>query len=281
MKFVLLPCSSEDSLFLAHLFADVRTPEFAPLGLPAPVLDQLIAMQFQAQSASYAGQFPDAQDQIIWIESTRVGRLLVHRSNSAMQLIDIAILAGYRGQGIGSLVLEGLCEEARRGSMLLCLSVRYGNPAERLYERVGFVRTGGDGVNITMEFRGAHEETARSESELSTLTEVDEPVEQGLTGRYFRTLIGETVTARSSDGTVAQLVLEDVHSLKAPTKGAIVEVGDSFVLRFSGPVSPVLPSAEVLLTPPNAAPMDIFLVPLGPRDGVMKYEAVFNRMKTI
>jgi hypothetical protein len=77
---------------------------------------------------------------------------------------------------------------------------------------------------------------------------------------------------------MADLVLESVTALDNHKSRPGMPIGDSFVLAFRGPLSPVLPSAIAELTPPSAAPMDIFLVPLGPRDGIMQYEAVFNRI---
>jgi GNAT superfamily N-acetyltransferase len=281
MKFVLLPCTSEDHSFLAQLFQDVRSHEFASLGLPEPVLEQLLSMQFRAQSTSYAAQFPDAVDQIVWIGSNRAGRVLVNRSDDAIQLIDIALLAQYRSQGIGTLLLQGLCEEARSSGKPLRLSVRFGSPAEHLYERAGFVRTGTDGVNIAMEYKGNCEEVQFAAEESPLSSELVGPVEQGLTGRYFRTLVGQRMTGRGDDGTIVQLVLEAVHLLRSSKRGAAVESGDSFVLSFSGPSSPMLGSAEATITPANADPMGIFLVPLGISDGTAKYEAVFNRMRQL
>ena len=151
MDFTLTPVSSEDESFLVALFSDVRAPEFAPLGLPAPALEQLLAMQMQAQRMGYASQFPHAEDKIIWIGRERAGRMLVDRAPAEIRLVDVAVLSRYRSQGVGSCLLVDLREEARAKELPLRLSVRFNNPAGRLYERLGFVRTGGDDINIHME----------------------------------------------------------------------------------------------------------------------------------
>ena len=103
-------------------------------------------------------------------------------------------------------------------------------------------------------------------------------MEQDATARYFRTLIGQTLAARGQDGSTANLVLQSVTIRDQDESLPDIHVGDSFVLAFRGPLSPVLPSAIVELTPPSAAPMAVFIVPHGPKDGAMQYEAVFNRM---
>lgn len=61
--------------------------------------------------------------------------------NSATPEISIAVVPGYRSQGVGSALLGGLIDRARaEGFMALSLSVSPENPAVRLYERCGFVR---------------------------------------------------------------------------------------------------------------------------------------------
>lgn len=53
--------------------------------------------------------------------------------------ISIGVLNGHRGQGIGRALLETLISDARIARLQsLCLSVEEGNPARRLYERLGF-----------------------------------------------------------------------------------------------------------------------------------------------
>jgi len=55
---------------------------------------------------------------------------------------------------------------------------------------------------------------------------------------------------------------------------------ESFSLLFRGPISPFFPQAIYRLHHEKLGTMDLFLVPMGPdRDG-MRYEAVFNRLRT-
>jgi len=60
----------------------------------------------------------------------------------------IAVLPEARGRGVGRRLLHALAERARNRHPALCLTVREGNPAVRLYERVGFERLpGSDRIN--------------------------------------------------------------------------------------------------------------------------------------
>ncbi len=59
--------------------------------------------------------------------------------NDAIPEISIGVLIGYRGRGIGRALLETLVTDARIvGFSSLSLSVEDGNPARKLYERIGF-----------------------------------------------------------------------------------------------------------------------------------------------
>lgn len=60
--------------------------------------------------------------------------------------VAIAVAPGRRAGGTGGLLLAGLVAAARPRFPALCLSVRVGNPARRLYERVGFRTVAGDEV---------------------------------------------------------------------------------------------------------------------------------------
>jgi hypothetical protein len=107
-----------------------------------------------------------------------------------------------------------------------------------------------------------------------------EPVAQETSSRYFRTLVGQTLTARTPQGVEIELRL-DALNLPGLDSSNAIEPGDSFALRFSGPADHLLPPSIAELTPSGAEPMEIFVVPLGPRHGYMEYEAVFNRATPI
>ena len=61
--------------------------------------------------------------------------------------LAVAVLPGYRGQGIGTDLLKRLLAEAERSFPAMSLSVSPDNPARRLYERLGFE---------TLDVRGGH-----------------------------------------------------------------------------------------------------------------------------
>ncbi|WP_324274156.1 GNAT family N-acetyltransferase [Blastococcus brunescens] len=71
--------------------------------------------------------------------------------------LSVCVLPGYRGAGLGAALLDAAVREARRLSLsALSLSVEAGNPARRLYERVGFapVEPGGHPGTLLLELGG-------------------------------------------------------------------------------------------------------------------------------
>lgn len=64
--------------------------------------------------------------------------------------LGIAVLPTHRGCGIGSALLQRLVEMAAAAYDAITLSVSTDNPAQRLYERVGFERVGTCGTSVTM-----------------------------------------------------------------------------------------------------------------------------------
>ncbi len=64
--------------------------------------------------------------------------------------LAIALLPGYRGQGIGSHLLDLLLSQARKHYTAVCLSVSNSNPALRLYRRHGFERVAMKDDSLTL-----------------------------------------------------------------------------------------------------------------------------------
>jgi ribosomal protein S18 acetylase RimI-like enzyme len=149
----LRPAQAGDEPFLLALYVEARREEFAPLGWDEAMLANFLGMQFRAQRMGYAGAYPEASWSIIQHGSEPVGRLMVHRAADRICLVDIALLPGWRGQGIGGSLITNLQAEAREARKPLRLSVLPHNPAARLYERLGFVKTGVDGPSDAMEWR--------------------------------------------------------------------------------------------------------------------------------
>ena len=133
----LQPVSAGDSEFLFQLFAGTRADELAGLDWSAEQKQAFLKMQFNAQSESYRIQFPQAVHYLILRAGTRIGHLIVDRSD-CLRLVDIALLPAYRHAGIGTALLRDLQTQAASSHQPIQLAVDRNNPARRLYERLGF-----------------------------------------------------------------------------------------------------------------------------------------------
>jgi hypothetical protein len=73
-----------------------------------------LKMQFSAQKASYAKEYPGARHAVICRDDDPVGRLYLDRSQERFHTLDITIANTCRDQGIGSVVLRKIVQEQSR-----------------------------------------------------------------------------------------------------------------------------------------------------------------------
>jgi hypothetical protein len=86
----------------------------------------------------------------------------------------------------------------------------------------------------------------------------------------FEARVGETFTFAAAGNELA-LKLIEVRRL-----GHALRAGGAFALQFHTPAGPVLAQATYPLRHPALGTLELFIVPLGPKDGVNRYEAVFT-----
>lgn len=70
--------------------------------------------------------------------------------------LTIAVLPGYRGQGVGTQLLTALLALADDAYPAVSLSVSCDNPARHLYQRLGFVAVAGSSDALTMLRASSH-----------------------------------------------------------------------------------------------------------------------------
>jgi ribosomal protein S18 acetylase RimI-like enzyme len=146
------PIEPGDEELLYRIYASTRSEELAPVPWSAAQKEAFLRMQFRAQSLDYAANFPDAEFLVILAGGEAAGRLYVHHRDEEMRIVDIALLPERRGAGIGGAILRQLLAEAAAAAKPVRIHVERLNPALRLYERLGFRRTGDDAVYYLMEW---------------------------------------------------------------------------------------------------------------------------------
>jgi ribosomal protein S18 acetylase RimI-like enzyme len=134
--------SSDDKDFLLRVFASTRAAELALTGWDAATCDAFVRMQCDAQSVHYRQQWPASDHLVIEVaaqqQAEAVGRLWVNRGDQAIHVLDIALLPEWRNRAIGSGCLARLMQQAASTTRQLSIHVEQGNPARRLYDRLGF-----------------------------------------------------------------------------------------------------------------------------------------------
>lgn len=95
---------------------------------------------------------------------------------------------------------------------------------------------------------------------------------KSVTIETFAPRIGERFRLSAGDGHAM-----DAKLIEATPLGASVRGGrQPFSIVFLGPAAPVWPQRIYRVEHEALDPLDLFLVPIGPRDGGMMYEAVFT-----
>lgn len=139
----LRPAASGDKDFLLQLYLATQPIETASWNMDATAREQLLRMQFRGRAQTYTAQYPGAEDWILCLSEEadtemRVGRHLVLRQQDSILGIDLAVLPGYQGQGIGSRALREIQRQCAADGLSFRLQVLHTNPARRLYDRLGF-----------------------------------------------------------------------------------------------------------------------------------------------
>jgi GNAT superfamily N-acetyltransferase len=138
----------EDEPFLLEVYASTRLEELEGFGWSDEQMQAFIKMQFLARERVY----PRVDNRIILFEGRPVGRMLVDRTDTTILLRDIALLTEFRNARLGSRLIQDLMNEAAAAGKPIQLHVLASSPAVRLYERLGFRRTGGDNAYLEMQW---------------------------------------------------------------------------------------------------------------------------------
>lgn len=148
----LRPIQPEDRAFLYRVYGSTRTSEMDFLDWNDTQKQAFLTMQFNAQHQYYASQFPNAHFEILELNNEAIGRLYTDRRQHEIHIVDITLLPEFRGQGIGSALLQMLLGEATAINKCVSIHVEQLNPAMRLYKRLGFRMVQDDGIYKQMEW---------------------------------------------------------------------------------------------------------------------------------
>jgi ribosomal protein S18 acetylase RimI-like enzyme len=141
--------TAADAAFRFALFCQSRAPGEDLAGLDAGLAAPLMRHQFAGQDATLRAAFPYARRDIVEVDGAPVGRIVVDESAHAWTVVDIAILADWRGRGLGARLLTEVMAAAAGATVRLRVTTANGGAA-RLYRRLGFVAVAASEIDVEM-----------------------------------------------------------------------------------------------------------------------------------
>jgi ribosomal protein S18 acetylase RimI-like enzyme len=108
------------------------------------------------QREYFRSNFDPDENQIIVLDGEDIGVFGTRRQDDEIYLARIYILPGYQNQGLGTQLLNSLLAEAAHQNLSVTLRALKGNPARRLYERLGFKIVEENETHYTMKATPIH-----------------------------------------------------------------------------------------------------------------------------
>jgi GNAT superfamily N-acetyltransferase len=147
----LRPITDADMDFLLALYGTTREEELRQVDWTPEQKAAFVDHQFRAQHRYWQENYSQTSWDLIVRDDVRIGRLYVARWEREIRIVDIALVPQVRGAGIGTRLIRAVFDEADGSGRTVSIHVESYNPARRLYERLGFVQAGEQGVYLRME----------------------------------------------------------------------------------------------------------------------------------
>lgn len=138
----LRPAQASDLAFLHRVHREAMRPHVERV---------FGAWDEDAQRERFAASTDPATHEIVECDGRAVGCQWVRPHPDALELVRLYLLPEAQGRGVGSHLLGALVERAERSGLAVRLRVLRGNPAERLYRRLGFRVVGETDTHVSME----------------------------------------------------------------------------------------------------------------------------------
>jgi GNAT superfamily N-acetyltransferase len=147
------PATADDESLLLAVYGSTRMEELALTNWDPAQRDAFVKMQYSAQQSHYREHYPEGEHLIILVNDVAVGRLYIAEIADQIRILDITVLPQHRRLGIGTPIIKELMTEAAAIGKPLRIYVESFNPSLRLFERLGFVKSGESGYSYLMEWR--------------------------------------------------------------------------------------------------------------------------------
>jgi RimJ/RimL family protein N-acetyltransferase len=269
------PRTDDDAGLLRALFAASRRDELALLGWGPEEQQSFVDLQLLARERHRDATRPGAALEIVTLDDIPVGQLDLDRTDAGVEVVEIALVPGLQGHGLGTAVLGQVLAEADAADLPVHLNVEVTNAgARRLYERLGFVATGPVGpLHLGMERptpSGAAGSAASPASTPEGTGAPDPAPEPDLEGIPTYADLAENIgiTVPCDGGPDLELVEVEAR-LRRSTTGRV-----PYAAVLAGPVDQPLVQGIHRLDLPGTGPVELFIVPIVPQDGRARYELI-------
>ncbi|MEV0789374.1 GNAT family N-acetyltransferase [Kribbella sp. NPDC050459] len=154
-RYRLRPAEPSDAALLAKVAFAATSGQGR---MPADVDEAAWRAEFEGWSRESVAD-PTTDLAVVEVDGRGAGRLRVSRTAESVELNGIQLHPDVQNRGVGTSIIAELQSEAARRGVPLRLHVERDNPnARRLYDRLGFVRIGGDDKEDVMEWTKAAEQ---------------------------------------------------------------------------------------------------------------------------
>lgn len=269
------PRTDDDTGLLRALFAASKREELALTGWGPEQQQSFVDLQLRAREQHRAATRPGAELGILTLDDVPVGQLDLDRTDAGIEVVEIAVVPGLQGHGLGTAVLTQVLAEADAAGVPVHLNVELANAgARRLYERLGFAVTGTVGpLHHAMErpAAGAAPAPAPVPAPPPAPGEAVDPA-AGIDLSGIPTYddlaphLGATVAC--DGGPDLELVAVDARLRSSPT-GRI-----PYSAVLAGPLDQPLGQGIHRLDLPGTGPVELFIVPIVPDAGRARYELI-------
>lgn len=111
---------------------------------------QMRSVEWAARTSGWSSRPGPLRTFAIAVAGEDVGYLCLEREHGAVTIVDVAVVPGARGRGIGAAALGRVLADADRDGLETRLTVAADSPAVRLYRRLGFAEWDRDELNVRM-----------------------------------------------------------------------------------------------------------------------------------
>ncbi|SDI15913.1 GNAT family N-acetyltransferase [Paraburkholderia phenazinium] len=142
----LRPATNADESFLLGLRRATMTEHLERVGEPSDAAAHHARLQYRYDAA-----------RIVCLDGVAIGLLKAYRDATEWHLVQLQIDPHYQGRGLGEQIIKTLLAGAQADALPVSLKVLKGNPAKRLYERLGFREISSDEREFHMRWQQTHQ----------------------------------------------------------------------------------------------------------------------------